>query len=144
MVLRCSFTVQIHGSIFFSILNGGFPRFWGLFLLVSDFPQSVLWAITALFSPKSQFHLLNSERLPGSAFVPHFALWSRSPFKSVNWANSIAVYFHSLQTHCPSLTNVHYLENHSSVCEVFFLFLVLGIRRVNLVTVAIFQPDTSK
>ena len=78
-----------------------------------------------MFSPKSQFLLLNSGRLSGSAFVPHFALWPRSPFKSVNWANSIAVYFHSLWTHCPSLTDVYYLENHSSVCEVFS-FLLFG------------------
>ena len=126
MLLQCSFIVQMHGSIVFSILKWGFSQILGPLLLVGLlFPIIIFVGCNSfvLFSPKSQFLLLNSGKLPGSAFVPHFALWPRSPFKSVNWANSITVYFHSLWTHCPSLTDLYYLENHSSVCEVFsFLF----------------------
>lgn len=115
-----------------------FSDFWALSLLVSLFPITSLWAVTVLFFPKSQFLLLNSRRLPGSTFVPHLYC-GPGVLSSCNWANSITVYFHSLWIHCPSLTDVYYLENHSSVWGFFFsffFFLVLGIRRVT-VTVTI-------
>lgn len=42
--------------------------------------------------------------------------------------------FPSLKTHCPLLSDIHYIETQSFICFVhFFFFLVVSPRRVNLV-----------